>query len=172
MPFISRINSNYPVYPQFGNDPNLFNNVLAVTLEEEILSPAQTIYLQMKVGASEIRIYDMAVEFIESEIDFRVIEGPTLTDGVTPVNIGNADRNSSFVSSITCFSDPTGITGGSNATSFEHFGMPSPIIGFGDTPPFSVNYVTFRLNTDYVFEFTNVGTVPIVDFRFVILWAE
>lgn len=172
MPFIGRVNSNYPVHPQFGNDPSVFNNVFAITFEQDVFAPAQVLNYQFKTGSSEIRVYDMAVEFIESEVDFQVIEGATCTDGVTQVIPGNADRNSTFVSSVYASSDPTGISGGTTAISFEHFGLPSPIIGIGDLPPATVNYITLKYNTNHIFRFTNVGSVPINDMRFLLLWAE
>ncbi len=172
MPFIGRFESNYPIYPQFGNDPSKFNNILALTFEQDTFNPGDTLNFQVKTADAEIRLYDMAIEFIESEVDFTIIEGATCTDGVTQVFAGTADRNSTFVTSVYASSDPTGITGGSRANSMEHFGLNTPIIGLGDLPPSEVNYITLKFNSNYIFRFVNVGTVPIVDMRFLLLYAE
>lgn len=171
MSFIGRY-TKYPIYPQFGADPTSFNNILAVTFEEDIFAPGHTLNYQFKTGSAEIRMYDLAIEFIESEVDFTILEDATCTDGVTQVFAGTADRNSTFVSSVYASSDPTGISGGVTLESLEHFGLNSPIIGLGDYPPSEVNYVTLKFNSNYIFRFTNVGSVPITDIRCLILWAE
>lgn len=172
MPFIGRNNSNYPNNPQFGADPSIFNNVLAITYEQDVFTPGQILNFQFRTADNEIRLYDTAVEFIESEIEYQALEGVTCTDGVTQVFPSNADRNSVFVSSVYASTNPTGISGGVNSVSFEHFGLPSPIIGFADEPPASVNYITMKFNTNHIFRFTNIGTETINDFRFLLLYAE
>lgn len=172
MPFRGRNDSDYPIYPQFGSDPTKFNNILAVTFEKDSFLSGDTLNFQLKTGDSEIRVYDLVVEFIDGEVDFTITEGATCTDGVTLVTPGSSDRNSPFVSSVFASYDPTAISGGIIVNSFEHFGLPSPIIGFVDLPPSSVNYVTLKLNTNYIFKFVNVSPVTIIDFRFLLLWAE
>lgn len=171
MPFIGRY-TRYPIYPQFGSDPTSHKNILAITFEHDVLTPGQTINLQLKTSNSEIRLYDQLIEFAESLIDYTVIEDAIVTDGTTVVNIENSDRNSSFVSSIQAFSDPTGISGGTVVAGIEHFGLPSPFIGSADVPPQSVEYITLKRNTNYIFRFTNIGAEDIYDFRMILLWAE
>lgn len=171
MPFIGRY-TKYPIYPQFGGDPTKFNNICAVLWEQDVFAPAQVLNYQFKTAGSEIRLYDQAVEFIESEVDYTILEGSTCVDGVTQVPVGTADRNSTFVSSVYASSDPTAIVGGNTLDGLEHFGLNSPIIGLGDFPPATVNYVTLKLNTNYILRFENVGTVPIIDMRAIWLFAE
>lgn len=171
MAFIGRY-TKYPTYPDFGSDPTKFNNALSITIEQDLFTVGQVLNLQVKIGSTDIRIYDQIVEFYNGDVDFTILESPTLTDGVTPVPIGNADRNSTFVSSVTAYSDPTGISGGTPLRGMEHFGVPSPIIGFGDVPPTTVNFLTLKLNTNYIIRFANVGTENIIDFRYLLLFAE
>lgn len=171
MPFIGRY-TRYPIYPQFGADSTKFQNILAITFEEDAFLPGQILNYQFKTASAQIRLYDLVVEFIESEVDFTILEGATCVDGVTVVPAGTADRNSPFVTSVFASSDPTGITGGNTLDSLEHFGLPSPIIGLGDLPPQSVNYITLKYNTNYIFRFENVGTDTIIDMRLILLWAE
>lgn len=171
MPFIGR-NPKYPIYPQFGPDPTILHNIMAITFEQDAFTAGQTLEYQFKTADAEIRVYDLIVEFIEGEVDFTILEGVTCTDGVTPVVPGSSNRNSNFVSSIFASSNPTGISGGVALKSFEHFGLPSPVIGLGDVPPASVNFVTLKANTNYIFRFVNVSSVTIIDFRFLLLWAE
>lgn len=172
MPFVGRHDSNYPIYPQFGNDPTRFNNVFSILYESDMFPAGATLNFQLKVADKEIRCYDLAVEFLESEVDFTILEGVTCVDGVTPIPVGNADRNSTVTSSVLAFSDPTAIVGGVALRSFEHFGIPSPVIGLGDQSPLNVDYVTMKLNTNYIFKFVNVGSDTIIDMRFLFLFAE
>lgn len=171
MAYIGRY-TRYPIYPEFGTDSTKFNNIQAITTEQDSFTPGQVLNYQLKIGGSEIRVYDLLVEFYNGEVDFTILENPTLTDGVTAIPVGNTDRNSTFATSVRAYSDPTGISGGTPLLGMEHFGLPSPVIGFGDIPPQSVNYITMRLNTNYIFRFANVGTEAIIDFRFIILFAE
>lgn len=171
MPYIGRY-TRYPIYPQFGADSTKFQNILAVTFEQDLFTPGQILNYQFKTASAEVRLYDLVVEFIESEVDFTILEDATCVDGVTVVPAGTADRNSSFVTSVFASSDPTGIVGGNTLDSLEHFGLPSPIIGFADPPPASVNYVTLKFNSNYIFRLENVGTENIIDMRLIILWAE
>ena len=171
MPFIGR-DPSFPLYPQFGADPTQFRNIMALTFEQDAVTTGQTLNFQVKTAAKEIRVYDIAVEFTQGEVDFTILEGATCTDGVTAVPVVSADRNSGFVSSVFASSDPTGISGGTVLKGMEHFGLPSPIIGFADEPPASLNFVTLKFNSNYIFRFVNVSSENISEVRFLLLFAE
>lgn len=171
MPFIGRY-TRYPIYPQFGGDPTLFQNVLGVLFETDLLNPGGVVEHQLKTAGKEIRLYDMDIEILDSAIDFTLTEGATCVDGVTVVPVGNADRNSTFVSSVYASLDPTAIVGGLPVTIGEHFGLPSPLLGLGNVPPQNVQYLTLKFNTNYIFRIENVGTNPIIDLRVICLFSE
>lgn len=162
----------YPLYPQFGTDPVKHENTISLAFEVDLFTAGSTVNFQLKTGSSEIRLYDQLVEFYNSSVDFTILEGATVANGVTPVIPGNSDRNSTFVSSVFASSDPTGISGGVPLKTLEHFGINSAISGFGDIPPQQENYTSLKYNTDYIFRFVNVGTEDIIDFRFILLYAE
>lgn len=171
MPFIGR-GPRYPIYPEFGADPNKFKNTLSFLYENDLFLIGSTINIQVKTGNSDVRLYDQAIEFFNGEIDFTIIEDATCTDGTTPIAIGNPDRNSAFISSVTAYSDPTGISGGTIVAGMEHFGLPSPVFGLGDVPPTILNYLSLKHNSNYIIRFENVGTEDIIDFRYIMLWSE
>ena len=171
MPFIGR-DPSFPLYPQFGADPTQFRNIMALTFEQDAVTPGQTLNYQVKTAAKEVRVYDIAVEFTQGEVDFTILEGATCTDGVTVVPAVNADRNSTFASSVFASSDPTGISGGVALKGMEHFGLPSPIVGLENAPPTAVNYVTLKFNSNYIFRFVNVSSENITELRFLLLFSE
>ena len=171
MPFIGRY-TRYPIYPELGADPTKLTNIIGLSFEEETFLPGAILNYQVKTADSEIRLFDMDIEILDGELDFTIIEGATCVDGVTQVFTGSSDRNSLFVSTVYASSDPTAIVGGFTLDSLEHFGLPTPILGFGNVPPLLLNYVTLKYNTNYIFRFENVGTATIIDHRFLLLWAE
>lgn len=171
MPFIGRY-TRYPVYPQFGPDPTLFQNILAATFETELLAPGGTVNYQIKTGDKEIRLYDIELEILDSEIDFTILEGSTCVDGVTVLTLSSSDRNSTFASSVFASMDPTGIVGGVPVKALEHFGLQRPILGFGNTVPENVAYITLKFNSNYIFRVQNVGVSDIIDLRVIVLWSE
>lgn len=171
MPYIGRYTS-YPQFPEFGGDPTQFLNALSIVYQVDNLGPGATHDFQLKTADKDVRIYDQSLFFLESEVDYIVLEGATCTDGVTVVPVENADRNSVFVTSLLAFDDPTGISGGIDFDGMEQFALNSGIIGAANRNPLNVQYITLKLNSNYIFRFINQGTETITKLRLVLLLAE
>lgn len=162
----------YPVYPEFGKDTSLFTHPFVVTYEQDLFTTGTTINFQFKTASSDIRLYDMRLEFLNGEVSFKVLEDVTCTDGVTVVTPIQADRNNTFVTSVFASTDPSALAGGTVLDSFEHFGLNTPISGFMDATPNNIELITLKRNSNYIFKFENISAEDIVDFRFLLVYLE
>lgn len=113
--------------------------------------------LQIKTGAKKMNLTTLLIvpeaELFVSEF----IEAPTITDGTTEVSIINADRTSTSSTTMTIYSNPSGISAGTTIEEVDMFGESG--VGQnrrGDRYQSSLDFI-LKENEDYVIRITNNG---------------
>lgn len=116
----------------------------------EIITPS------FEIAAKEIALKPLTIT-CDQLIKFEVFEGSTVTDGTTSLIISNQNRESSQTATLSMFSDPTNISGGTLLrTRVEGTGSNAKPVGIGADS----NELGWQLkpNTKYIAKFTNIGS--------------
>jgi len=115
------------------------------------IGAAATVNLQLKIPACDIHLVSFTFDTDSTDLEFSIIEGPTVTDGTTPVPVGNLKRDSAITCSLEAYSNPSAISGG-----LELFPtiIKSSVLSVG-SQNIAAQLLIFKQNTDYVLRITN-----------------
>jgi len=128
-----------------------------------------TEYLQIKTGSSAVCFYVISIQTDSEKIMTKFIEDPTVTDGTAAVSLTNMNRESSEMCSVSAYSDPSGVSGGTQLDEIYAGGTIGQKVISGEQIT-EQNPWRLAANTDYIVSFTNDGTGDgEVVFRFVII---
>jgi len=116
-----------------------------------------TAYLQIKTGGDAVCFMVDSIVTDGDKMTLKMYEGPTVTDGTTAVPLINRNRTSSNTSSVNAYSDPSGISGGTQIDEFYVGGTVGQKIVGGDVLT-AQKPLHFKPNTDYVISITNDGS--------------
>jgi len=110
-------------------------------------------YFQFKTWAKSIHFKQITLIDWMSSFLCEMLESPTVTDWTVTMPIYNANRNSVNVSTVTIYSDPTGVSGG-EVINIEYLpaSNQSPTASGWN----SIEYV-LKSNASYVFRLTNLS---------------
>lgn len=162
-------NYNYPLYPSVTFDPRK-DKVYALTTDFD-LAPGATKSLLILVDDEFMRLIDQKINFLNGELDMKVVQGANVTANGTQTFSGCVDLNITQPSMVMTYEDPT-FTGGFALLGLAHFGIPNDIANFEIQAPQTVAAVTMKRNTNYVYTFTNVSSETITNAQFLIVWIE
>lgn len=138
------------------------SNAWEFSLQKSSVALNGTLLIQIKIGAAEMHLKELYAWADAAQARLEIIEGPTLTDGTTPVVPHNMNRAGGAAApvGITMFSDPTGISGGTVLKSRDFGGG----AGVGQTAnPGETTTDRERIlnaNTDYLIRMTNLEANP------------
>lgn len=167
MPF----RGQYPLDPNVSLDRDQGSNFYAATAIVDV-PPLSTVNVQFKTSSLFVKFMGQDLNFLNGEIDYKLIEGATCTDGVTVIPSENADRRVG-PSSVLITTDPTGVTGGVVINPFPHFSIESDISNAGPIEESTIQTVTLKENTNYIFAFTNPSATDTVErLSLTVSWAE
>lgn len=116
-------------------------------------------YCQFKTGVGYIHLKQKTIVDGADILLCSFIEAPTVTNGSTVVPNYNRNRNSSNISTMVVYSDPTGISGGTILEYDYLFGADNALGGAqaASTPSeMSLEWV-LKPNTSYIYKLENLG---------------
>jgi hypothetical protein len=97
-----------PYWLQFMFAGKMYSTTYTMTVP-----PNGDAFIQIKTAGTQIvHLIDRIYQTESNDITMDFIEGPTLTDGTTPINITRLQRQIAIPAEVQLFSDPTAITGG------------------------------------------------------------
>lgn len=134
----------------------VFSYLHATTLATSGVIYMEIITPSFEVAAKEIALKPLTIT-CDQLIKFEIFEGSTATNGTTSLTISNQNRESPQTPTLSIFSDPTNISGGTLLrTRIEGTGSNSKPVGIG----VDANELGWQLkpNTKYIAKFTNIGT--------------
>jgi len=126
-----------------------------------------TNYFQITTGAREIFLINWSLVAATQSCRFKAIEAPTLTDGTTAITPVHIHRNETAATSMTLYSNPTSISGG---TTLVDAIIPSGGNKTGGAAGSTV-FWTLKPNTDYIASIQNLGNSDTIC-TFEMAWLE
>jgi len=116
-----------------------------------------TAYLQIKTGSDAVCFMVDSVVTDGDKMTLKMYEGPTVTDGSSAVALINRNRTSPNTSSVNAYSDPSGVSGGTQIDEFYVGGTVGQKIVGGDVLAVQ-KPLLLKPNADYVISITNDGS--------------
>jgi len=132
-------------------DGNAYHGYAKYTIDAEATS-----YLQIKTGSSSVCFMVDSVVTDGDKMTLKMYENPTVIDGTTAVPLINRNRTSSNASSVNAYSDPSGVSGGTQIDEFYVGGTVGQKIVGGDVLT-AQKPLHLKPNADYVISITNDG---------------
>jgi len=131
------------------------------------VAQSATAYFQIVTGAREALLFDWNLVAATQSCRFKALEAPTVTDGTTAITPQRINRDTSTATTLTLYSDPTSISGG---TTLVDAVIPS---GGNKTGGGVSNHVfwTLKPSTDYVVSVENLGNSDTIC-TFEMSWIE
>lgn len=126
-----------------------------------------TSHFQIITGAREAFLFQWNLTSDTEPCRFTAVEAPTVTDGTTAITPQRINRDTSTATTMTIYSDPTSISGG---TTLVDVIIPSGGNKTGGGVSNNV-YWTLKPNTDYVASVENVDSQPTIC-TFDMSWLE
>ncbi|MBW2672584.1 MAG: hypothetical protein JRD89_04095 [Deltaproteobacteria bacterium] len=115
-----------------------------------------TAYLQIKTDSDAVCFIVDSVVTDGDKMTLKMYENPTITDGSSAIALINRNRASSNTSSVSAYSDPAGVSGGTQIDEFYVGGS----VGFkavGGDILSGQKPLVLKTNEDYVISITNDG---------------
>lgn len=107
----------------------------------------------------------------DEDIEYMLLENPTVTDGSTDINVSNLDRRSDRTNNFSLYSDPSNISGGTTIETGYIPGSTGVLGGPGVNVDFDEFERVLDADSDYILQITNLGdTSTTVHVRWV--WYE
>jgi hypothetical protein len=131
------------------------------------VAQSATAYFQIITGTREAFLFQWSLVAATQSCRFIALEAPTVTDGTTAITPRSINRDTSTATTLTLYSDPTSISGG---TSLVDVVIPS---GGNKTGGGASNHVywTLKPSTDYVASVQNLGNSETIC-TFEMSWIE
>jgi len=120
------------------------------------ITASATSYLQIKTGNDSVCFIINAIVTNGDQLALKLFEAPTITDGSTAVALLNRNRLSSNTVDTQAYSDPTGVSGGTQLDEYYLGGTYGQKVVGGDQLGTQLP-LKFKTNTDYVLSITNDG---------------
>ncbi len=117
------------------------------------VAQSATAYFQIITGAREAFLFHWSLVAATQSCRFTALESPTVTDGTTAITPQQVNRSASTATTLTLYSDPTSISGG---TSLVDVAIPSGGNKTGGGADDNV-FWTLKPDTDYVASVENLG---------------
>ncbi len=135
----------------------MFEGKVFIGFKRYAIISGGTAYAQIKTGANGVCFILDAIATDAEKVAIKVYEAPTVTDGTTQITLVNRNRESATTATVTAYSDPSGISGGTQIEEYYAGGTSGPIITGGEQLGGQLP-LRLKANTDYVIEITNEGT--------------
>jgi len=133
-------------------DGNVYHGYVKYTIDAEAIA-----HLQIKTGAAAVCFMFESIVTDGDKMTLKMYEDPTVTDGSVAVPLINCNRTSSNTSSVNAYSNPSGVSGGTQIDEFYVGGTVGQKIVGGDV--LGVQKPTrLKPSTDYVISITNDGS--------------
>jgi len=120
------------------------------------ITASATSYLQIKTGDDAVCFIVDAIVTNGDQLVLKLFEAPTVTDGSTAVALLNRNRSSSNTVDTQAYSDPTGVSGGTQLDEYYLGGTYGQKIVGGEQLGTQLP-LKLETNTDYVLSLTNDG---------------
>lgn len=117
------------------------------------VAQSATAYFQIKTSTKEALLIHWSLEAATQSVEFIAVEAPTVTDGTTAITPVNINRSHTNGTTLTLYSNPTSISGG---TTLIDSVVPSAGNKTGGGLATSI-FWTLAANTDYVASIENLG---------------
>lgn len=131
------------------------------------ISSRATVYFQFNTGNKDCLVIEYGLTAATQSLRFKALESPTVTNGTTAITPVHVNRNYSAAATMTLFSDPTSISGGTV--------LVDDVIPSGGNKTggglVSAVYWTMKKNTKYVASLENLGNSTTVA-SFQMAWNE
>lgn len=131
------------------------------------VASSTTVYFQIITGAREALLFQWGLVAATQSCRFTALEAPTVTDGTTAITPQRINRDTSGTTTLTLYSNPTSISGG---TTLVDAVIPSGGNKTGGGASESV-YWTMKPSTDYVASVQNLGNSDTIC-TFEMSWIE
>ena len=131
------------------------------------VAQSATAYFQIITGVREALIFHWSLVAATQSCRFIALEAPTVTDGTTGITPQRINRDTAQTTTLTLYSDPTSISGG---TSLVDAVIPSGGNKTGGGVGSNV-YWTLKPETDYVVSVANLGNATTAC-TFEMAWIE
>jgi len=134
----------------------LFEGKVFTGFSKYTIAAEATAYLQVKTGVDAVCFALDTIATDSDKITLVMYENPTVTDGATPISLLNRNRESTNTTTVTVYSDASGVSGGTQIDEFYAGGTYGQKIVGGEQ---IMGQLPFRLkaNADYVIAITNGG---------------
>jgi len=141
-------------------DGYAYHGYVKYTIDAEATS-----YLQIKTGGDAICFMVDSVVTDGDKMTLKMYENPTVVDGTTAVPLINRNRTSSNTSSMNAYSDPSGVSGGTQIDEFYGTQIDEFYVGgtvgqkiVGGDVLTAQKPLRLKPNADYVISITNDGS--------------
>jgi len=140
-----------PILNKLVFDGNVFAGFAKYTV-----TASGTSYIQIKTGDDNVCYIIESIVTNGDQITLKFFENPTITDGTTEISLINRNRASTTTIDTKAYSDPSGISGGTQLDEYYLGGTyGQKIVGgekLGTQLPLKLD-----VNTDYIVSITNDG---------------
>ena len=152
----------------YGDAYDLSRNERAFLISEYFtVAQSTTSYFQITTGSREVFLINWSLVAATQSCRFKALEAPTLTDGTTAITPVHIHRNETASPSVTLYSNPTSISGG---TVLVDAVIPSGGNKTGGAAGETV-FWTLKTDTDYIASVENLGNSETIC-TFVMAWLE